>query len=573
MRFYKLFLIGLLLTLSAGKLFATHYYGVDLFYTHVSGNTYRVSIVAFGDCSGEQFPTFATSRPRIHIMKGNTEFLTDFLDPEPPREGVEVTPVCPDELDNTTCVNPNGTVPGVKKFVYSKEFTLSGPASDWKFVFSGETDGNILAGRSNSLTNVSPPGIIGLEARLDNTKYFNSSPEYTTIATPFYCVNLPTNFNPGAVDADGDSLLYELVPGLDSATPVIYITGFSGSNPLDVAPGSFSFSKRTGQLTFTPRVIQKSLVVYQVSEYRNGVLVGTSMREMTVVILPCDNNPPAGYVSNASGATIADSVTVRTCKGIDEVAFDINPADADAGNIINMAVNGLPGGARLDITGNNTVTPLSRFVWNIQGVPEGDYTFFITYTDDDCPIASRQTQAYTVRIAANKISIETLGEGCSNQGFIKVTSPEGWSPWSYTIYNGSEPVDSLKNIASNTGSDSIASGYYKVHAVNYFGCTADTMADVPYACDLADVPNAFSPNGDGSNDILYVRGAKDVQEIHFSVFNRWGKLVFETNDIKVGWDGRYNGQDAPVEAYAYVLSVIFRNKEVFQKQGNITLLR
>jgi gliding motility-associated-like protein len=570
-RYHKAFLLTLLFILSAGKLFATHFYGVDLFYTHMSGNTYKVSMVAFGDCSGAQFPTFSSLRPGIHIMKGNTEFISDFLDQEPPKAGIEVTPVCPDELGNTTCVNPSGTVPGVKKFVYSKEFTLSGPAPDWRFVFLGETDGTTIAGRSNSLTNVNPVGTINLEATLNNTQQDNSSPEYTTIATPFYCENKPVNFNPGAVDADGDSLVYELVPGMDQGVVLTYVSGYSGSNPINAVAGTFGFSSSTGQLMFTPASIQKSLVVYRVSEYRKGQLLGTSMREMTVVIMPCDNNPPAGEVSNASGSTIVDSVSVQTCIGNHELSFDINPVDAD-GNKIFMVVNGLPKGATLDITDNNTTNPQGHFVWNMPVLPDGEYTFFVTCTDDGCPIASKQTRAYTIRIGPENIYANPFAAGCTTQGFLEIMSPSGWLPWSCKIYRDGAVVNKNAGIYSYSWGDSIAPGKYKAQAVNYLGCTAELVVDVPLDCEVADIPNAFSPNGDGKNDVLYVRGS-NMQTMSFKVYNRWGQIVFETHDPSKGWDGKYKASEAPVEAYAYVLSVVFKSGGVFQKQGNITLLR
>ena len=569
---YKRFLTPLLFILFSGKLLATHFYGVDLFYTHVSGNTYRVSLVAYGDCSGVQFPSFATQRPLIYVRKGTTPVMNDFLDEEPPKDGIEVTPVCPSELNNTTCVSPAGTVPGVKKFTYSKEFTLSGPAPDWKFVFLGTTDGTTQAGRSNSLTNVSPVGNISLEASLDNTHQNNSSPQYTTIATPFYCVSKPTNFNPGAVDADGDSLVYELVPGLDGLLPLNYVSGYSASHPLDVVAGTFSFSSNSGQLSFTPRSLQKSLVVYRVSEYRNGALIGTSMREMTVVVMPCDNNPPAGSITNASGASIVDDVTVKTCSGNHEVAFDINPKDADNGSIINMVASGLPQNATLDITNNHTTHPLSRFDWNMPSLPEGDYIFYITYTDDGCPLASKQTQAYTIRIGKESIHSETIAGSCIDDGIIKVIVPPDWLQWGCNIFRDNEQVYNTNGIAGSTWSLNMPPGNYQVYAFSDLGCTADTFLEIPAICDTADLPTAFSPNGDGKNDILYVRGG-NIRESHLTIFNRWGQQIFESSDIRHGWDGTYKGQNAPTEAYAYVLSVVFTSGRKFQKKGNVTLLR
>lgn len=571
MRFFRLSLLLLLFPAFSEKLFAAHFYGVDLFYSHVVDSTYKVTMVAYGDCSGSTFPSFRRDRPLIYVLKGDALIDSGYLEHEPPKDGIEVTPVCPNEVNSTTCVNTAGTVPGVMKFVYSKDFTLRGHAPNWKFVFLGTTDGSTPAGRSITLTNLTNAGLINLEATLDNTQYSNSSPEYTTIATPFYCVNTSTKFNPGAVDADGDSLLYELVPGLAGGAAIPYAVGFSGDHPIAVASGNFNFSPVTGQLNFTTNQLQKSLVVYKVSEYRNSILIGTSMREMTVIVLDCGNNPPIGYISNAVGATIIDSVTVETCKGDHKITFDIKPSDAD-GHTISMTPNGLPQYSTLNITDNNTKHPVGRFMWDAPELKEGDYTFFVTYTDDGCRIASKQTQAYTIRIGPEKIIPEVTLADCSGKGTAKVTAPSGWVPWDYKIYEGSTVVYNRENIFRSKDSSRVDPGKYRIEAINYLGCRADTTAEIVFDCYMADLPTAFSPNSDGYNDMLYVRGG-GIQEMYLRIYNRWGQLVFESRDLNMGWDGKYKGADAPAEAYGYVLSAILLNNKTFQKQGNITLIR
>ncbi|MBS1772844.1 MAG: PKD domain-containing protein [Bacteroidetes bacterium] len=110
-------------------------------------------------------------------------------------------------------------------------------------------------------------------------------------------------------------------------------------------------------------------------------------------------------------------------------------------------------------------------------------------------------------------------------------------------------------------------------ATNKEGCT-DTICK-PVSADvlpLADIPNAFSPNGDGNNDILFVRGAA-IQSMNVKVYNRWGEKVFESSDMKVGWDGTYKGKPQEMEVYAYVLNVTFVDETTLYKKGNITLLR
>lgn len=89
---------------------------------------------------------------------------------------------------------------------------------------------------------------------------------------------------------------------------------------------------------------------------------------------------------------------------------------------------------------------------------------------------------------------------------------------------------------------------------------------------VVDVPLAFSPNGDGENEKLYVRGT-GVQEIYFKVYNRWGAVVFETNNISLGWDGKYKGKEQEIDTYAWTLEGHFLDGTIFKKIGNVSLIR
>jgi gliding motility-associated-like protein len=94
------------------------------------------------------------------------------------------------------------------------------------------------------------------------------------------------------------------------------------------------------------------------------------------------------------------------------------------------------------------------------------------------------------------------------------------------------------------------------------GCTEDDIF----------VPNTFTPNGDGFNDVMYVRGYK-VSEIYFAIYNRWGEMVFETTDKTVGWDGNFKGRPADVGVFGYYVKVKCYNGLESFKKGNITLIR
>ena len=86
------------------------------------------------------------------------------------------------------------------------------------------------------------------------------------------------------------------------------------------------------------------------------------------------------------------------------------------------------------------------------------------------------------------------------------------------------------------------------------------------------IPNAFSPNGDGKNDVLFVRG-NYLSKIYFAVYDRWGQKVFETKDISKGWDGTFNGKKMTPAVFGYYVEGECESGNKFFRKGNVTLLR
>ncbi len=118
---------------------------------------------------------------------------------------------------------------------------------------------------------------------------------------------------------------------------------------------------------------------------------------------------------------------------------------------------------------------------------------------------------------------------------------------------------------------------YELLITDQYGCiNSDTVTvyiraficDEPYIF----VPNAFTPNGDNTNDVLYVRG-NAVTELYFAVYSRWGEMMFETEDLNVGWDGTFKGKELSPDVYGYYLRLRCLNNEEYFKKGNVTLIR
>ncbi len=467
--FFGVLLFGAML--SGNRALATHIYGADLGYTYVSANTYKITLTLYANCAGASFPSLNGSSATVLVYNGATTVATLTL----PQESlpVEVTPVCASQANLTACFNASSTIPGVKRFIYSTTYIVPSVSANWRFRFNGDAGG--ATGRSTNITNIVSGTTMSLEATLNNTLGPNSSPAYTTIPTPFFCINKPAAYNPGTVDADGDLLSFALVPGiLPTSGTVTYLVPYTATAPLASTTGTFSFSNTNGQLGFTPSVTQKSLVVSQVSEYRGSTLVGTSMREMTFVVLPCSNNPPGGDITIPSaGVTLINANSVSVCKERGPFSFKIDPADLD-GDTINVSVSGLPAGATLNVTGNNTVTPTSIFNWDASLVAPGIYTFFVTYTDDGCPLASKQTIAYTVTVLPNPALTYSLisAANCVAKAVFALTPVN--APGPYTISFGTTTRSSVPGAVT----DSLNPGTYTFSITAANGCSHDTSITI-----------------------------------------------------------------------------------------------
>ena len=110
-------------------------------------------------------------------------------------------------------------------------------------------------------------------------------------------------------------------------------------------------------------------------------------------------------------------------------------------------------------------------------------------------------------------------------------------------------------------------------AYNEFGCTDTVCTKVlTLIKPVVDVPSAFTPNGDGKNDKVFVRGF-GIAQMNFRIYNRLGQVVFESGSPSYGWDGKFKGALQPMDVYAYTLIVQFGDGTIVNKKGDITLIR
>lgn len=137
----------------------------------------------------------------------------------------------------------------------------------------------------------------------------------------------------------------------------------------------------------------------------------------------------------------------------------------------------------------------------------------------------------------------------------------------------------MQYLWQNGSTDSVfhvtASGTYAVTVTNTCGSASDAVLEDIHAdeCALL-IPTAFSPNGDGANDIFRAICRCPVERFDMHVYNRWGELVFETFDTSEGWDGFFNSNPQPLGVFIYYLNYFnFCEQKMKSMKGNVTLVR
>ena len=114
---------------------------------------------------------------------------------------------------------------------------------------------------------------------------------------------------------------------------------------------------------------------------------------------------------------------------------------------------------------------------------------------------------------------------------------------------------------------------FTLEVMDIAGCKGwDTVFIKVYAGPTYYVPTAFSPNGDGRNDIFRPIPSGIVKTNWFRVYNRFGNLLFETNEWLKGWDGRYRGRKQPIGAYVWMIQGVDNNGKIIEKKGTVILV-
>jgi gliding motility-associated-like protein len=283
---YRLVLIVFLVCLSFGS-FASHIVGGEIYYDALGGSQYRVTVKLYRDClsDGAQYD----ANLPVTVFNGSGVQIDQFTIPFP---GSVVLPV---QFSNPCVTIPNDIC--VEEAIYSKVVNLPASPNGWTLSYQ-------RCCRPPTVVNLIDPGSTGLTLTVDipapSAIPVNSSPRFENFPPLLLCSNDQLVFDHSADDPDGDSLVYELCtpynggssfdPAPNPAAPppygqVNWGTGITALNPF--GSGSISIDANSGLMLASPGSPGLYAVGVCVKEYRNGQLIGTSVRDFLFRVMNC----------------------------------------------------------------------------------------------------------------------------------------------------------------------------------------------------------------------------------------------------------------------------------------------
>ncbi len=386
----------------------------------------------------------------------------------------------------------------------------------------------------NSLNIIAPIPCTGMRMGPDNKIYIISSKGG---ADYLACVNNP-NASGAACNLDSVFMTFPTYSYSAVTLPFLALPFLELGNPVPIARLDKQIRTKDTTFCFADKATLDAVPGYSLYEWNTG---STNPSETV-------QEDGTYWVKSRLGCTLRiDSFRVR---------FNRFPVDLGPDTFL------CEGQARtLDVT-----TAGATYLWQ-DGSTSATYTLNQAGTYS-VAVSREQCTAYdTVRIAqvTPRISIAipdtTICEGTSIELQVVAT------PASQFLWNTGSTTDRI--VVNKAGT-------YTVTGTSVCGALSDevTITQITCNCSNAFVPNAFSPNGDGKNEILQVRlNCPGFTAFRFSIYNRYGQRVFESTDPDRGWDGLQQGNKADVGTYFYLLRYKTNEGKDIQKKGDVILLR
>lgn len=378
--------------------------------------------------------------------------------------------------------------------------------------------------------------------------------------------------NPAAIAYSGTYSVTATIGGCTSAPatvtvtihPLPHITGFTTQDPSTClgADGAITLAgllpAQTYTLTYTYNGSPAAPGSYTANASGNIVLSGFTSGIYDLFVAAS----VYGCVSTAAGpATLIDPLAPPVPQIMANTPLCV-------GQTLQLtATDGMAGGI-YTWTGPNgfTYTGQSPAIAGTTAAAEGVYS--VTYSVSNCPNSSSlNIPLYPAVHLTNVTPLSVIPYGSSIQ-----LNSMGAVYYQWTPSNGSLSDPTINNPVATP----LDSTTYTVYGMSEHGCKDSATVTILVDAAMEEyVPTAFTPNGDGLNDLFRVRNLKYQRLVDFSIFNRWGQLVYHTTNGNndAGWNGNWNGEPQDMGVYNYVIVLAVPNGPTKTIKGTVTLVR
>lgn len=444
----KVFVAFLLISIFTGylKANASHMAGADISYKYLGNDQYKVTYTLYSDCSGSLPPISMNASVRSNNCSVSNSFVLQKV------IGSEIVISANCISAPSTC--NGGVTTGFKQLEYSGIIVLQQKCND--FVFS-VTD----CCRNSAITSVINPETLPLyvEATLNNLTNENSSSVFSGKPIMVLATHQENQFSVNALDSDGDSLVYSLIaPKTSELTNVNYVSGYDAQH--FIASNTIStFNSENGIITINPSQQETAILAVKISEYRNGELIGSTMRDVQLISTNSNNTLPS------IGELVSGQLnSFSLCAGA-ELLINLSSVDPDAGQTTMIEVSSnIPD---LMIQKSNDRLQKVSISWTAQQA-SGNSTFWIKVlvTDNACPLNGAKSYYLRITVSTLVLSPIVTNSDCAgkNNGAIALNISQSSQPVS---------INWVHNNSDQPMLDQLAAGVYTVILDNGNGCIVE----------------------------------------------------------------------------------------------------
>jgi gliding motility-associated-like protein len=606
--------------------FATHIIGGEIFYDHLGGDQYRVTLKIYRDCGpGNTNQTGFDVLAPVAVFSGDGVMVASQSIAFTGSEPVQV------QLDDPCLSAPPFVC--VEVALYSTTFTLPEHPLGYHITYQ-------RCCRSPTIINIPNPADLGLTCTVTippGADRVNSSPRFSALPPIALCLDEPMSFDHSATDADGDSLVYALTTPYNGGSPlmpdpnppaappyelVTWAPTFSQDYPMDSDP-PVSIDPETGELLVHPSMLASYTVAVSVKEYRNGQLLSEVRRdfrfdvvacsaEVTAIVQPQDefcegltmafgneseggqywhwdfgedqeadtSDVPAPNWTYASPGVYTVTLIANpgySCADTTEAVFEVYAAPEPLFTVPAVSC----GSAPIVLTAEGAYYPSATLEWDLGPSAEpttatgspvtatfspiGAQSVTLTITQNGCV----GTFSADLHVYPEPAAFFTAAPESPQLAGTPVALADGSDPNGTDIVGWSWTLDGVPMPWTGTDPD-WTDTQPGIHLVALTVTTADGCTNTfqrAYEITAGEIvfPNIFSPNGDGENDRFVIPNVQYSPNL-LRVFNRWGMPVYEANNYQNQWVA----SGLPEGTYYYVLQLPNEGRE---HAGHVTLVR